>query len=198
MKTAIAAFCILAVIGWAPSTMAADEMSHDSNMPMAEHGKGEMAGMPDEEHKGMEKHGKEDMTGMTHGDHEKMGDHGKGKMEGMAPGETFKHQAVVEGLRADFEIMSLSSMNMKDPEGNTHHIMVTLQDESTEQKIEDAFGSVKVIGPDEQAQTNPLKNYGGIQAANVTFDKHGKYGVICLVKIDGKKHIYKFWYPHEM
>ena len=34
-------------------------------------------------------------------------------------------------------------------------------------------------------------------AANFTFNKKDKYGVICLVKINEEKHIFKFWYPHE-
>ena len=42
-----------------------------------------------------------------------------GTMKSGVTGDTFTHQAVVEGVRAEFKVMSLASMNMKDPEGNT-------------------------------------------------------------------------------
>lgn len=159
--------------------MAADHMSQDDHKKMAGSGMGKMTGMSNDDHKAMGKAGEGKMTGMTHED-------------------AFKHHAVVEGIGADFKIMSLASMNMKDPEGNTHHIMVELKDDSTKQQMKDAIGNIKVIGPDKQTQTNQLKNYGGIYAANFTFDQHGKYGIICLIKADGKKHMYKFWYSHEL
>ncbi len=38
---------------------------------------------------------------------------------------TFTYKAVVEGIRAEFQIMSMASMNMKDPEGSTRPIMAT-------------------------------------------------------------------------
>jgi hypothetical protein len=177
MKRTMFVFCVLAVIGWGSTIMAADHMSQD------DHGK---MGESDMKH----------IDGMKHGGHDAMGEHGEGRMEGMAHGDTFKHRAVVEGVGAGFEIMSLASMNMKDPEGNTHHIMVKLHD-NRKQQIEDAIGNIKVIGPDKQAQTNGLKNYAGIYAANVTFNEPGKYGIICLVKVEGKRRLYKFWYPHK-
>ena len=117
-------------------------------------------------------------------------------MEDTSPTDTFKHDAVVKHIRAEFKIMSLVSMNMKDPNGATHHVMVNLFNESTNHPIKDAVGKVKVIGPDEKEQTNTLKNYNGTFAANFTLSKNGKYGVICLVKVDGEKHHYKFWYQH--
>ena len=30
----------------------------------------------------------------------------------------------------------------------------------------------------------------------LTNKEKGKYGVICLFKVDGQKHLVKFWYPH--
>jgi len=117
-------------------------------------------------------------------------------MEHTSPADTFKHDAVVKHIRAEFKIMSLVSMNMKDPNGATHHVMFSLFHASTNHPIKDAVGKVKVIGPDEKEQTNTLKNYNGTFAANFTFSKNGKYGVICLVKVDGEKHVFKFWYPH--
>ena len=117
-------------------------------------------------------------------------------MEHKSHPDTFKHEAVVNHIRAEFKIMSLASMNMKDPDGATHHVMVNLFDNSTNHPIKDAVGKVKIIGPDEKEQTSRLKNYNGVFAANFTFSKKGKYGVICLVKVDDGKHVYKFWYPH--
>ena len=111
--------------------------------------------------------------------------------------DTFTHKAVANHVQAEFKIMSLASMNMKDPKGATHHVMVNLFHEPTNHPIKDAVGKVKVIGPDKKEQINTLKNYNGIFAANFTFSKNGKYGVICLVKVDGKKHHYKFWYQHD-
>ena len=92
--------------------------------------------------------------------------------------------------------MSLASMNMKDPNGATHHVMVNLFHDSMNHPIKDAVGKVKVIGPDKKEQINTLKNYNGTFAANFTFSKNGKYGVICLVKVDGEKQTFKFWYQH--
>lgn len=117
-------------------------------------------------------------------------------MENTSPTDTFKHKAVVNNVRAEFQIMSLASMNMKDPNGATHHIMVNLFQDSTNHPINDAAGKIKVIGPDKKEQINTLKNYNGIFAANFTFSKKGKYGVIFLVKVDGEKHTFKFWYQH--
>lgn len=109
----------------------------------------------------------------------------------------FKHKAVDNGVRAEFQIMSLASMNMKDSGGATHHVMVKLYDNSGNQPVKEAVGKVKVIGPEKSEQINTLKNYNGILAANFTFNKKGKYGVICLLNINGEKHLFKFWYPHE-
>jgi len=111
--------------------------------------------------------------------------------------DKFEHQMVDKQVRAEFQIMSLASMNMKDPDGATHHVMVKLYDNSGNQPIKEAVGKVKVIGPEKSEQLNTLKNYNGILAANFTFNKKVKYGVICLLNINGKKHLFKFWYPHE-
>jgi hypothetical protein len=117
-------------------------------------------------------------------------------MEKTSPDGTFKHTMVEKNIRAEFQIMSLASMNMKDPDGATHHVMVKLFHDSMNHPIKNAVGKVKLIGPHGNEQTNLLKNYNGIFAANFTFGEKGKYGVICLVIVDGEKHIFKFWYPH--
>jgi hypothetical protein len=135
-------------------------------------------------------------AGTTHEGHGQTHTPAPTAMENTGSTGTFTHEAVVNHVRAKFKIMSLANMNMKDPNGATHHVMVNLFHDSTNHAIKEAVGKVKVIGPDEKEQTNTLKNYNGIFAANFAFSKNGKYGVICLVKVDGEKHLYKFWYQH--
>lgn len=119
-------------------------------------------------------------------------------MDHTMPMDTYSHKMVVDGIRGEFEVMSLASMNMKDPDGASHHIMVKFFHDGMDHQIKNLIGKIKVIGPEEKDQVAELKNYAGIFAANFTFDKTGKYGVICLVKIGGKKHVFKFWYPHNI
>jgi hypothetical protein len=126
---------------------------------------------------------------MDHAAHGKAMDHG-----GM--GGTFKHTATEGGIEAAFEVMSLASMNMTSDEGDTHHIMVNLKEAKSGTPIKNAMGKIKVIAPDKTEQISPLKNYSGILAANFTFDRPGKYGVICLLKENDKKQVFKFWYHH--
>jgi hypothetical protein len=135
-------------------------------------------------------------AGTTHEGHGQTHTPAPTAMENTGSSDTFTHEAVVNHVRAEFKIMSLASMNMKDPNGATHHVMVNLFHDSTNQPIKDAVGKVKVIGPDGKEQINTLKNYNGIFAANFTFSKNSKYGAVCLVKVDGEKHVFKFWYPH--
>lgn len=117
-------------------------------------------------------------------------------MEKTTPAGTFKHTMIEKNIRAEFQIMSLASMNMKDPNNATHHVMVKLFHDSMNHPIKDAVGKVKIINPDGKEQTNSLKNYNGIFAANFSVKKTGKYGVICLVKVGEEKYLFKFWYPH--
>jgi hypothetical protein len=121
---------------------------------------------------------------------------GHGAMEEKAS-MGFTHQEKLEGVQAEFQIMSLASMNMKDPGGATHHVMLKLMDSATHEQIKQAEGKIKIIGPDKKEQTSDLKDYSGILAANINFDAPGKYGVICLFKAQGQKHLIKFWYPHQ-
>jgi hypothetical protein len=113
-----------------------------------------------------------------------------------APAGVFEHKAVDNGVRAEFQIMSLDQMNMKDSSGATHHVMVRLFHDGMNHPVNEAVGKVKVIDPDNTSQVGDLKNYNGVFAANVSFSAKGKYGVICLVNIDGKKHQFKFWYHY--
>lgn len=109
----------------------------------------------------------------------------------------FKHDTVVDGVRSEFQIMSLKSMKMKDDQGKTHHIMVKLFDDKTKKEIKSAAGKIKILSPDGSEQVSTLKNYSGIFAANFTFADKGKYGVICLLKVDDQKRVVKFWYNHH-
>lgn len=126
------------------------------------------------------------MEGMDHG---KMDD--KGSME------TFKHSVKVEGVLAEFQVMSLASMNMKDDSGATHHVMVTLHDTASGEQIKNAVGRVKVIPPEGKDQVVDLKDYSGILAANFMAMKKGKYGIICLFKVGDKKRTAKFWWDYK-
>jgi len=131
-------------------------------------------------------HGSEHSTehGMEHG-----GDHGAGH------GGTYKHMATVDDIQAEFQVMSLASMNMSDPDGNTHHVMATFA--KGDDKITKMVGKVKLIAPSGKEQISELKDYGGGNfAANFLIDEDGKWGVICLFKDADGQHTVKFWYPH--
>jgi hypothetical protein len=136
-------------------------------------------------------------AGMAQEKHEKIDMSSPAKMEHTGSTDTFKKEVADNHIQAEFQIMSLASMNMKDPDGATHHVMVKLFDNSDNQPVKEAVGKIKVIGPDKKEQINSLKNYSGIFAANFSFDETGKYGIICLVKIHGEKYLFKFWYPHK-
>ena len=112
-------------------------------------------------------------------------------------GGTFKHHEMVDGTRAEFQIMSLASMNMQDPGGATHHIMVKLTGPGQDRPVADAVGRIKVIAPSGESQEAALKNYGGVLAANFSFGVPGRYGVICLFVDQGQKKVVKFWYSHK-
>lgn len=122
-------------------------------------------------------------------------------MEGMshgskAEGGHFTHSAMADGIHSEFQVMSLASMKMKDPEGKTHHVMASFMRD--DEKLTMAVGKVKLIAPSGKEQTASLKDYGGGNfAANFTIDEPGKWGVICLFKDDSGKHTVKFWYPHH-
>jgi hypothetical protein len=135
-----------------------------------------------------------------HGDHGKM-EHGTPSgHEKMGHGnteKTFTHEAVVDGIKAAFQVMSLAEMNMKDPKGNTHHVMAKFFDKATKDQIKDAIGKIKVIAPSGKEQVASLQDYSGIFAANFTVAETGKHGIICLFKIHDKKHLVKFWYNPE-
>ncbi|KJS01474.1 MAG: hypothetical protein VR65_08615 [Desulfobulbaceae bacterium BRH_c16a] len=126
---------------------------------------------------------------------------GAGAMEGMdhgstQKGEAFVHAAMVDGIHAEFQVMDLADMNITDPEGKTHHIMVSFL--KNNEKITKAAGKIKLITPSGQEQISDLKDFGsGVFAANFKIDENGKYGVICLFKDEAGPHTVKFWYEHH-
>lgn len=119
------------------------------------------------------------------------------KMDHNSVGGVFTHNEIVDGVKAEFQIMNLESMNMKDPDGNTHHIMVKFFNKESSEQIKDVVGKIKIIGPSGKEQEGVLTDYSGIYAANFTFDQQYKYGVICLFKAGDKKRVVKFWYLHN-
>jgi hypothetical protein len=124
-------------------------------------------------------------------DHSAMGDDSSEK-DG-----TFKQAVMVDGIHAEFQIMDLAGMNMTDPEGRTHHVMVSFM--KNDEKIAKVVGKVKLISPSGKEQIADLKDFGnGIFASNFTIDEEGKWGVICLFKDADGKHTAKLWYQHGM
>ena len=115
-----------------------------------------LAALPAMAMKGHDSHGSgHDMQAdkqMDHGKDDKAMDHG-----GM--GGTFKHMASEGGIDAEFQVMSLASMNMTSDKGETHHIMVNLKETEGGAAIKHAVGKIKVIAPDKTEQVSPLKNY---------------------------------------
>ena len=136
-----------------------------------------------------------DKQGHSSSDHSSM-DHSSMDHGSMVKDGHFTHAAMVDGIHAEFQIMSLASMNMKDPEGKSHHVMASFM--KNDEKIENAVGRVKLIAPSGKEQTTDLRHYGGgAFAANFTIDEPGKWGVICLFKDEAGKHTVKFWYEHH-
>lgn len=121
------------------------------------------------------------MSGMDHG-HDNKAKH-------------FTHTEMVDGVHAEFQVMDLASMNMKDPDGKTHHVMATFK--RNNEKLTKAVGKVKLISPTGKEQLAALKAFGsGVFAANFVIDEPGRWGVICLFKEAEGKHTVKFWYQH--
>lgn len=132
---------------------------------------------------------------MKSGDKMDHSTHGK-QMDHTGMGGTYTHMASEGGIDAEFQVMSLASMNMTSDKGETHHIMVNLKETDGGAPIKNAIGKIKVIAPDKTEQEGSLKNYSGILAANFNFKEPGKYGVICLLKNQDRKQVFKFWYHH--
>ena len=137
------------------------------------------------------------LAGAQHQGHGDMSTHGSGGMGQTQPSGTFTHQVVDQGVRAEFQIMSMAGMNMKDAAGATHHIMVTFVREGKNEQIRNVIGRIRVVSPSGKDQVETLKDYSGMYAANLSFPEEGKYEVTCVFKADDKQHVIKFWYPHS-
>jgi hypothetical protein len=136
------------------------------------------------------------LAGAQHQGHD-MSSHGAGDMGPAQSSGTYTHQVLDQGVRAEFQIMSMASMNMKDPGGATHHIMVNFVREGKNEQIRNAIARIRVVSPSGKEQVETLKDYSGMYAANFSFPEKGKYEVTCVIKADDKQHVIKFWYPHN-
>ena len=136
------------------------------------------------------------LAGAQHQGHGDMSTHGSGGIGSAQSSGTYTQQVVDQGVRAEFQIMSMASMNMKDAGGATHHIMVKFVREGTNEQIRNVMGRVRVVSPSGKEQVATLKDYSGMYAANFSFPEKGKYEVTCVFKADDQQHLIKFAYPH--
>ena len=139
------------------------------------------------------------MKGMDHNGHDMSGekmDHSSMTHENGTNSGHFKHADMADGIHATFQIMSLASMKMKDPEGKTHHIMVSFSQNN--KKMKTVVGDIKTESPSGKEQVGELKHFGGgMYAANFTFDEAGEWHVTCHFKEQATEHTIKFTYPHD-
>ena len=133
-------------------------------------------------------------TGQDDNEMENRGDIASDKNKGDG---TFKHNMTMDGVKAEFQIIDLESMNMKDSNGATHHVIVKFFKADTSKRIKKGLGNIKVIAPSKEASVASFRNYKGIYAANFKFIGPGKYRVICHAKVDEKNRLYKFWYYYH-
>ncbi len=135
------------------------------------------------------------MGGDDHSSHGAKANMGEMQHGSSAHGGTFKHETMAGDVHAEFQIMDLASMNMKDPQGKTHHVMASFMRDG--KKIDNVVGKVKLISPSGKEQLASLENFGsGVFAANFSIDQPGKWGVICLFKDEKDQQTVKFWYDH--
>jgi hypothetical protein len=136
------------------------------------------------------------LAGAQHQGHGDMSSHGAGGVGQTQPSGTFTHQVVDQGVRAEFQVMSLATMKMKDTGGATHHIMVKFVREGRNEPIRNVMGKIRVVSPSGKEQVETLKDYSGMYAANFNFPEKGKYEITCVVRAEEKQHVIKFAYPH--
>ena len=85
------------------------------------------------------------LAGSSHQGHGDASASHSATMEHGTTGDMFSHKETDQGVRAEFQIMSLASMNMKDPEGNTHHIMVKFFNDGMNHQIKEVIGKIKGV-----------------------------------------------------
>ena len=111
----------------------------------------------------------------------------------------------IDGYKVSFHIMDIhrymEKMGHEGHEGQmmgkdaTHHIMMEIIDKNGK-KIENAVVKVKVIDPEKKSQSQALTSMMGNYGANFNMPAKGKYQIMTLFKIGGKKHKGGYW--HEM
>jgi hypothetical protein len=125
-------------------------------------------------------------------------EHGAHAMEHKAAAA---HEEVVDGVKATFNVQTMAdamkTMGMEMPKGvkETHHISVTFKNPKSGAALTDGAVTVKVLNPDQSAQSKELMGMHGHFGADFDFSKSGKYGVMCKFQLkDGKTRQTKFWY----
>ncbi len=103
----------------------------------------------------------------------------------------------MDGVKAEFQIIDLENMNIKDANGATHHVMVKFFNAYTHDQLKDGSGKIKVIAPSKETSVASIRNYKGIYAAYFKFTKPGKYRVVCHAKVDEKNFMDNFWYNYH-
>jgi hypothetical protein len=132
-----------------------------------------------------------------HQGHGSMASAGAGTTGPGAPSGTFTHEVVDQGVRVEFQIMSMATMKMKDPGGATHHVMVKFVREGTKEQIPKVMVRMRAVSPSGKDQVETLKEDGGIYVAGFTFAERGTYGVTCVFKVGDQQHLVKFSYPQS-
>ncbi len=110
--------------------------------------------------------------------------------------KTFKHALVVDGIRAEFEVMPLISMGLLPIGDVKHHVMVKFFMVDTNRQIMKIQGEMKIINPSGKEAVLPLRNYKGLFVTEFAFVEKGKYGIICSITMDDQDRFFKFWYNH--
>ena len=139
--------------------------------------------------------------------HNKNHDHGRKKTQNyedmeMPEGMIMKIMNI-DGFKVIFHVMdkvafhsfmeSMGHAGHKMEKGATNHIMMEIIDPDGE-KVENAAVKVKVIDPEKKAETKPLHAMMGHYGANFKMHPKGKYQIMTLFKVKGKKHKGGYWY----
>lgn len=137
-------------------------------------------------------------------------DHGSQSMEHQPemkmPKGMEMHSMDIDGHKINFHIMNKKAFrnymdNMghkthKMEEGMTHYVMLDITDKDGK-KIKKAKVKFKIIDPAGKAQEKPGFGMMGNFGAEFDMSPKGKYQVMTLFKIDGKKHKGGYWYEKK-
>lgn len=106
--------------------------------------------------------------------------------------KTFKHEMIVEGIRAEFEVMPLTSMGLLPIGEVKHHIMVKFFMNDSNQQIMKTKGEMKILHPSGKETVAPLRNYKGLFVTEFAFTEKGEYGFICAITPGDRKYVFQF------